>query len=115
MALLNAFLALSACLSSWALSAQPAPSKEMVLFTIKAFHASCAEDLGAASHARKGAGPYWILFNEPKGPVVKPILVEASDSRAKILFVLPQKVVGFETFLGLSGAAQRHRPPCRKF
>ena len=93
-----------------ALVAQQAPIKDGGPFTNLAYHGRGGDALGLETNTLKtlkGGGPYWILLQYAKGPVVKPIFVKAIDSHAKILYMLPKKSRGFEEVQGLAGAVTK--------
>lgn len=115
MSLRNSCLLLSAWLSPVALVAQQAPIKDGVPFTNLAYHGRGGDALGLETNTLKGGGPYWILLQYAKGPVVKPIFVKAIDSHAKILYMLPKKCRGFEEVQGLAEAVPKNQSGCNKF
>ena len=115
MSLPNLCLLLSAWLSPVALVAQQAPIKDGGLFTNLAYFERGGDALGMETTTLKGGGPYWILFQHAKGPVVKPIFVKATDRYAKIHFLLPKKLPGFEEFQGMVGAVQASQHGGKKY
>jgi hypothetical protein len=71
--------------------------------------------LGLETNTLKGGGPYWILFHYAKGPVVKPIYMRATDNCAKILYMAPRPLPGFQEVLVLAGAAPKNLPDGNHF
>jgi hypothetical protein len=111
MSLRNACLLMSAWLAPVALVAQHSSIKERGLLAEMAQSRKSGEAFGMETsppRRLKGGGPYWILFQYAEGPFVNPIFFKATDSRAKILFVLPKKWRGLEEFQGLAWAVQKN-------
>ena len=115
MSLRNSCLLMFAWLSPVALVAQQAPVKNGDLFTNLAYHERGGDALGLETNTLKGGGPYWILLQYAKGPVVKPIFVRATDSYAKILYMHPKKGRGLEEFQGLARAVPMSQSGCNNF
>jgi hypothetical protein len=115
MSLLNSCLLISSLLTPVALIAQKVPGKNGVIFTDRAYNRKGGDALETETHLLRGGGPYWILLQYPKGPVAKPLFVEASDCYVKILLILPKRIRGFEDFQDASVVAQRNQHIPNKF
>ena len=118
MSLRNSGLLLAAWLLPATLVAQQTPIQDGGLFAGMAYIQTGGGALGmtiSPPGAFKGGGPYWILLQYAEASVVNPILFKATDSRAKILFILPKKVRGFEEFQGLAGTVRQYPQGCQQF
>jgi len=99
MALRNSCVLVAMLLSSIPLVSQQIKTTGAEAITNIAYYQKSASNLGIEIHTRRGGGPFWILMQHPDRPVAKPIIVKALVNDAKILFVLPEKLPGFEESL----------------